>query len=132
MAGSIAFVGAGRGGFGRIRGVCRMCALCGVLGGREHWTAPVKREGVYVRGEDAAARRRERTLRIAEANAILGLFGLLLDDWQADSYILRTRTGKSEVVADLAALWPAAEALAGRSLDPLDPGVLDRREALNA
>jgi hypothetical protein len=91
----------------------------------------VKREGVYVRASDPAARRRERILRIAEANTILALFGLSLEGWQTDSYILRNRTGKSEVVSDLAALWPAAEALAGRLLDPLEPDVLDRRERLN-
>jgi hypothetical protein len=108
-----------------------MCALCGVLGGKEHWTAPVKREGVYGFGEDPAQRRRERRRRIAEANAILGLIGLSLEDWRADSYILRSRTGKSEIVDNLAALWPAAEALAGRPLDPLDPKILDRREAMN-
>ncbi len=108
-----------------------MCALCGVLGGKEHWTAPVKREGVYVLGQEPADRRRERRRRIAEANAILGLIGLTLEDWQADFYILRSRTGKSQVIDSLAALWPAAEALAGRPLDPLDPKILDRREAMN-
>jgi hypothetical protein len=30
-----------------------------------------------------------------------------------------------------AVLWPAAEALAGRPLDLLDPKILDRREAMN-
>jgi hypothetical protein len=109
-----------------------MCALCGVLGGKEHWTAPVKREGVYALGEEPTDRRRERRRRISEANAILGLFGLSLEDWQADSYILRNRTGKSAIVANLAVLWPVAEALAGRPLDPLDPKILDRREAMNA
>ena len=108
-----------------------MCALCGVLGGKEHWTAPVKRDSVYAPGEEPADRRRERRRRIAEANAILGLLGLSLEDWRADSYILRNRTGKTKVVADLAALWPAAEALAGQPLDPLDPEVLERREAMN-
>jgi hypothetical protein len=44
---------------------------------------------------------------------------------------LRSRTGKSEIVANLAALWPAAEVLAGRPFDPLDPKILDRREAMN-
>ncbi len=105
-----------------------MCALCGVLGGKDHWTEPVKREGVYVRFDDPAGRRRERARRIREANLILGLFGVSLSDWQADSYVLSTRTGKSEVVADLAALWPAAEKLVGRPLDPLDPKVLEQRE----
>ena len=32
---------------------------------------------------------------------------------------------------EIAALWPAAEALAGRPLDPLDPKILERREAMN-
>ncbi len=108
-----------------------MCALCGVLGGKDHWTEPLKREGVYVRFSEPAQRRRERTLRIAKANVILGLFGLSLEDWQADSYILRTRTGKTEVVSDLAGLWLAAERLAGRALDPLDPEVLERREQVD-
>ncbi len=108
-----------------------MCALCGILGGKDHWTEPLRREGVYVRFSDPAQRRRERALRISEANAILRLFGLSLEDWQADSYVLRTPTGKSEIVADLAELWPAAEKLAGRSLDPLDATVLERRERMN-
>ena len=108
-----------------------MCALCGVLGGQDHWTEPLRREGVYVRFSDPAERRRERARRISEANEILALFALSLEDWQADSYILRTRTGKSEIVADLAALWPAAEKLAGRPLDPLDLETLARRERAN-
>jgi len=108
-----------------------MCALCGVLGGDGHWTDPVKREGIYVRTVTPDARRRERLLRIAEANASLKLFGLSLEDWHGSSYILRNQTGKSEIVVTLAGLWPAAEALSGRLIDPLDPLVLARRERLN-
>ncbi len=109
-----------------------MCALCGVLGGKDHWTEPLRREGVYVSAADPAARRRERAQRIAKANVVLGLYGLTLSDWQADSYVLSTRTGKTEVVPDLAALWPAAGRLAGRPLDPLDPALLERRERLKS
>ncbi len=108
-----------------------MCALCGVLGGKDHWTEPLHREGNYVRFSDPAARRRERARRIAEANVIVGQFGLTLSDWQADAYVLATRTGKSEIVVDLAALWPTAEKLAGRRIDPLDPSTLERRERAN-
>ena len=108
-----------------------MCALCGVLGGRDHWTDPLKRDGVYVRAADPAARRRERVRRIAGANAILNLFGLTLADWQADSYVLSTRTGGTEVFSDLGQLWPLAEKLAGRKLDPLDADVVARRGRLN-
>jgi hypothetical protein len=108
-----------------------MCALCGVLGGKDHWTEPLQRDGVYIRHRDPAERRRERTLRIAKAKRILDLFGVTIEDWQADSYVLRTRTGKTEIVPDLAGLWSAAEALAGRELDPLAPDVLERRERAN-
>ena len=108
-----------------------MCALCGVLGGDDHWTAPVARDGVYVRGDDAATRRRERMLRIAAANRILKLYGVVLEDWQGASYVLRTVTGKTEIIDSLARLFPVAEKLAGRPLDPLDPMVMARREALN-
>ncbi len=114
-----------------MHGWCFMCALCGVLGGKDHWTEPLNREGVYVRVSDPAQRRRERTHRIAEANVILSLFGLSLEDWQSDSYVLRTGTGRSEIVADLAALWPLAEKLAGRDIDPLEVAILERRERLN-
>ena len=109
-----------------------MCALCGILGGKDHWTDPLKREGVYVRGATPAERRAERRLRIREANIILGLWGLTVEDWQSDSYLLRNRTGRTEVVEDLSALWPTAGIMAGRALDPLDPDLLARREALNA
>lgn len=108
-----------------------MCALCGVLGGNDHWTDPVKREGVYVRGATPGERRRERTIRVAEANTMLKLWGLSLDDWQGSAYILRNMTGASLVIDNLAALWPAAEKMAGRTVDPLEPSILARRERLN-
>ena len=48
-----------------------MCALCGVLGGPEHWTDAVARPGVFTRNTDPAARRRERMNRVAAANRVL-------------------------------------------------------------
>jgi hypothetical protein len=108
-----------------------MCALCGLLGGQGHWTDPVQRDGVYIRATDAAERRRERRLRVAEANAIFQPFGLALEDWLGDSYILRGRTGRSEIVSEIAALWSTAEKMAGKAIDPLDLGNIERRERAN-
>lgn len=105
-----------------------MCALCGVIGGNDHWTDPVARDGVYVRGTSPSERRRERARRISEANQILRLFALTLEDWQGSAYMLRTLTGKTEVIDNLAALWPMAERIAGRPIDPLDSASLERRE----
>ena len=39
--------------------------------------------------------------------------------------MLSDRKGKTVLVQDLGALWPAAQQLAGRRLDPLDPWLLD-------
>jgi hypothetical protein len=97
-----------------------MCALCGVLGGPEHWTDAVARPGVFTRNTDAAARRRERMRRVAAANRVLSHYRMNLADWQGSAFVLSTATGKTEIVDNLAHLWMAAERLLGRSCDPLD------------
>lgn len=105
-----------------------MCSLCGVLGGNEHWTDAVARPGVYTRNVERTDRRRERARRVAAANRILAAFGMSLSDWQGTSFVIATRTGKSEVIEDLGHLWPAAERLSGRLCDPLDPALIARME----
>ena len=97
-----------------------MCALCGVLGGAEHWTAAVARPGVFTRNTDAAARRRERIRQVAAANRVLRHYRVNLADWQGSLFVLSGATGKTEIVDNLAHLWIAAERLFGRSCDPLD------------
>ncbi|WP_315834015.1 hypothetical protein [Bradyrhizobium prioriisuperbiae] len=109
-----------------------MCALCGGLGGDEHWTDAVAREGVYTRNADPVQRRRERALRVRVANRALKPFGLRLADWQGASFLLTTLTGKSEIVGDLGHLWSTAERLSGRLCDPLDPDFLARLDANHA
>jgi len=84
-----------------------MCALCGVLL-TSHWA-------------ERESGRRERVFRVRLLNRVLAHFGLELGDWSGRVYVLRDRKGKAVVVGDLGALWTAAEALAGRPLDPLDP-----------
>jgi hypothetical protein len=106
-----------------------MCALCGVLGGSDHWTDAVERPGVFTRNTDSTSRRRERMRRVAGANRILRHFGMSLTDWQGASFLLSTRTGKTEIVDNLAHLWARAEALSGRACDPLDAALLARLEA---
>ena len=69
-------------------------------------------------------RRRARQHRAQVLNQILSHYGLRLDDWHSRSYVLSDRKGKTVLVQDLGALWPAAQQLAGRPLDPLDPRLL--------
>jgi hypothetical protein len=97
-----------------------MCALCGVLGGAEHWTAAVARPGVFARNTDAASRRRERTSQVAAANRVLKHYRVDLADWQGAAFVLASATGKTEIVDNLGHLWTAVERLTGKPCDPLD------------
>ena len=105
-----------------------MCSLCGVLGGNEHWAEAVARPGLYTRNVNVVERRRERGNRMRIANGILAQFGMALSDWQGSSFLLSTRTGKTEIIADLGHLWPAAERLSGRVCDPLALPVIEHLE----
>jgi hypothetical protein len=105
-----------------------MCALCGILGASDHWTDAVPRPGVFTRNTDSAARRRERTHRVAAANRVLKHYGMTLVDWQGGSFVLSTSTGKTEIVDNLSHLWAAAERLLSRPCDPLDEELIARLE----
>lgn len=96
-----------------------MCGLCGAFAGSDHWTAGTGSAG----GTPTA----ERRARAAAANEVLQFYGLRLDEW-AGRFTLRSRTGGMAVVEHFGALWPAAEKLAGRPCDPLDPAVIARIE----
>jgi hypothetical protein len=107
-----------------------MCSLCGVLGGEAHWsetnagpTAPPGRSG-------QSTRRQERQARIALANRILRYYRLKLGDFEGQSYVLRSATGRQTVVSDLVGMWTAAERLAGCSCDPLDPDLIRALEGV--
>ena len=95
-----------------------MCGLCGMFGG-EHWTDQS--------GSDGLARAPEWRHRVAMANLILEPFGVRCAEWQG-RLTVEGQTGRALVVDHLGALWPAAEKLAGRPIDPLDPVVIARAE----
>ena len=98
-----------------------MCGLCGMFGGGDHWT---DQSGTI--GLERAAERRHR---VAVANAVLEPFGVRCAEWQG-RLTVSGRTGRSTVVDHLGALWPAAEKMAGRPIDPLDLAVIERVERL--
>jgi hypothetical protein len=100
-----------------------MCGLCGVLGSEAHWTDAAARPGAFL-GRTEMTRRQERFARIALANRILRHYGLKLGDFEGQSYVLRSATGRQELVPHLAGMWAAAERLAGRPCDPLDPELI--------
>ena len=103
-----------------------MCSLCGLLG-EDHWTDMSANPEAFG-GKPARTRRHERLYRVKMINEIISFFGLRLDDWQGQHFMLSSRTGKTEIVDDLMAVWPAAEAIIGRPLDPMDPKLLAHLE----
>ncbi|MHC9236336.1 hypothetical protein ACX9MO_11915 [Pseudooceanicola sp. 502str34] len=105
-----------------------MCALCGILGCDDHWTAAVAREGVYSRLTSPQAHRAEAAARARVVNRALAPLRITFGDWQKRSYVLRGPTGKTAIFEGLNHLWAEAETLAGREIDPLDPAYLDRLE----
>jgi hypothetical protein len=101
-----------------------MCGLCGLLGAEVHWTDAAARPEAFAGRRAPPTRRQERHQRIALANRILAHYGLKLADFAGQSYVLRAATGRQELVPDLVGMWAAAERLAGRPCDPLDPDLI--------
>ena len=98
-----------------------MCALCGMMG-VEHWAD---------RGDGAGTSRRlARHRRVAVLNRVLSHCRIAVDDWEGTAMIVRGPTGRTEIAETLSDLWPKAEAIAGRSLDPLDPDLLAHLDRL--
>lgn len=101
-----------------------MCSLCGVLGTEDQWTDASARPETFGERHIRRPRRQERFERIALANRILEHYRLTLGDFQGQSYVLRSATGRQELVPNLVGMWVAAERLAGRPCDPLDPDLI--------
>jgi len=101
-----------------------MCGLCGIFLTESHWTDAT----VGATGSGGRTRRHERLYRVALANRILKHYGLKIGDWQGSAYLLSTQTGQTSVVPGIAAVWPAAEQLRRRPLDPLDEGLIEALE----
>jgi hypothetical protein len=97
-----------------------MCALCGVLGGKGHWSDSAAAPAVFTGRSEPQTRGRERQARARLLNAVLKSHGITVKDWSGSSYLLTGRTGRTAIVDSIADLWPAAERLAGRAIDPLD------------
>lgn len=95
-----------------------MCGLCGLLG-VVHWTETSAHPTAFT-GFRRRTIRAERQHRATLVNAALSAVRLKLSDFQATSYIVRSPTGRQEIVDDLQAVWGAVDRLRGKPLDPLD------------
>ncbi len=101
-----------------------MCGLCGVLGGRGHWTESASHPEAFPGRTESSTRRAERQVRAHLCAPILKHYGLSLSDWGGQAYMLKHATGRTVLVENLGQLWAAAEELTGAACDPLDEGLL--------
>lgn len=97
-----------------------MCGLCGLFEGETHWTDSTR--------VDPVPTRQARLRRVMLANRVLRHYRLALSDWQGSKYLLSGATGATEIVDNVATVWPAAERLLGRPCDPLDGPLIDALE----
>jgi hypothetical protein len=103
-----------------------MCSLCGGIEQARHWTDRL--DGTESEADEPAAWRQSRQFQVRLANRVLSQHGLEVRDWDGHAFVLSTRTGQSELVSRLAAVWATAERLARCRCDPLDPALLARLE----
>ena len=103
-----------------------MCAFCATIGaGEAHWTEAGSDAGRVAEAESGRARYLGRLRRVALVNAVLDHYGCEARDWANDQYVVSSRAGRTALVAHLPQVWAAAEEIAGRPLDPLDPALLE-------
>ena len=111
-----------------------MCAFCSMMAdGSVHWTEAGTDAGQTAEPESGRERYLGRLRRVALVNQILDHYGCEASDWANNQYVVKSRAGRTSLVAHLPQVWAAAEEIAGRPLDPLDPALLDtlRRAAAN-
>jgi len=102
-----------------------MCVLCGDLVGEAHWTERTVQGGQAGSFAGESNRRQARFRRTRILNRVLRVNNLSVhEDLSGTNYVVGNGKGSQEVVRHLGQVWPAADRLAGRSLDPLDGRLL--------
>ena len=80
---------------------------------------------MFTRNTDRHSRRTEGTRRVASANRVLSFRRIKLAEWQGTSCVVSNATGASTMFESFSHLWPEAESLCGRDIDPLDDALID-------
>jgi hypothetical protein len=97
-----------------------MCEVCAIFGAGEHWSDFGRLREERFPFDDIQHYRDERKRRIRLINRILTPFAVSCEDYDGEALMLLDRSGRSRIAPTLNDVWPAAEALSGRLIDPLD------------
>jgi len=99
-----------------------MCGACGVLGGGPDWIDRVDNpDGIGHRAGLTRTAERQRRLRLV--NLLLAPGRSQVAEVSGMT-VLRSPTGRSEVVDSLMHVWAAVERVGARPVDPLDGDLL--------
>ena len=101
-----------------------MCGLCGILGGKAHWTDSSANKDTFGERSRSHTIRRERMDRTELVGRVLKYYRLGLKDWSGASYTLTSATGKTVLVDNLSQMWAEAETMINGDCDPLDEGLI--------
>lgn len=96
-----------------------MCEVCAIFGIGEHWAESAPLAAADFPAVEIQSHRGERRRRIELLNAWLAGTRVVVHDWDGEAFFVEDASGRRRIAADLSALWPAVEALAGRPFDPL-------------
>jgi hypothetical protein len=101
-----------------------MCGLCGILGGKEHWTDSSANQEAFGERSQSRTMRGERMERTELVGRVLKYYRLGLKDWSGNAYLLTSSTGKTVLVDNLSQMWAEAETMINGDCDPLDEDLI--------
>ena len=102
-----------------------MCEVCAIFGAGEHWSDFGRLRDERFPFDDIQHYRDERKRRVGLINLVLQSMQVTCEDWDGEALMLFDRGGRSRIAPTLNDVWPAAEALSGQRIDPLEPSFID-------
>lgn len=96
-----------------------MCEVCAIFGAGEHWSDFARQRDERFPFEDILHYREERKRRIGMINRLVAPLGLVCEDWDGEALALTDARGRTKIAPTLGDVWPIAETLCGRAIDPL-------------
>lgn len=99
-----------------------MCMACSQMFSSIHWSDRQKTDerGFVDQGELL----RTRLMKVKFTNQVLEYYGLKVSGRTGGGYTVSDRKGRSLLCQDFGDLWPKAQQLSGRTVDPLDPALI--------
>ncbi|MBE04567.1 MAG: hypothetical protein CMD67_05455 [Gammaproteobacteria bacterium] len=107
-----------------------MCGFCSMLGGQRHWSDAGTNSDQPRAYDNSRAQRLERLQRIKQLNFVITTLGFHVSDWANKQFIVKSHSGRTEIVDNLPHLWSTIESISLNKVDPLDIGFIKKIEAL--